>query len=123
MKPADRENGSATVYVLALVLVLGVAATLVSALGLAAVARHRAAAAADGAALAGALALGAGTPACRAARRVAVASGALLRACVVDSATVTVAVEVVTRLPGAPSVLALARAAPRRLDPHQGQRL
>ncbi|SDC43347.1 helicase/secretion neighborhood TadE-like protein [Geodermatophilus telluris] len=97
---ADRERGSATVWTVALAGVLvavGLAAVLV---GAAVVARHRAGAAADLAALAGAARAVAGDPAaCDTAGEVARANGAALTACTVaDGAVVAVTVEVAVRL-------------------------
>lgn len=84
------DGGSATVLVLALSLVLLMTGVLLTALGAVAVARHRAAAAADLSALAAARALQAGADPCAAARRVAVAAGAGVDVCSVDGAAVRV---------------------------------
>ncbi|WNV76219.1 Rv3654c family TadE-like protein [Geodermatophilus sp. DSM 44513] len=110
------ERGSATVWVVALSGVLaaiGVAAVLV---GTAVVGRHRAAAAADLAALAAAERAVRGDPgACTTAGEVAAANGARLTACTLGGgAVVEVAVEVPVRLGplGVPAAGARARAGP-----------
>jgi secretion/DNA translocation related TadE-like protein len=110
--PADPERGSATVWVLALsgvLAVVGVAAVLV---GAAVVARHRAASAADLAALAAGGQVVTGNPApCTTAADVAAANGAELTACTVDGAAVVeVAVRVPVRLGGLGVRWAAARA-------------
>lgn len=97
---AAEERGSATVWVVALSGVLaaiGVAAVLV---GVAVIGRHRAAAAADLAALAAAERAVRGDPAaCAVAEQVAGANGARLAACTVGGgAVVEVAVAVPVRL-------------------------
>ena len=80
-----RDEGFATVAVLALCGVLASAGGLVAVLGEIAVARHQAAAAADLAALAGAARALEGTgPACTAAAGVARRNGATLTSCVLD---------------------------------------
>lgn len=114
--PRGGERGSATVWVLALaglLAVLGVAVVLV---GGAVVARHRASAAADLAALAAAgRAVLADPAACATADRIARANGADLEGCVVRPETV---VEVRVRVPvrlgplGAFAAHARARAGP-----------
>jgi secretion/DNA translocation related TadE-like protein len=110
------DRGSATVWVVALSGVLaaiGMAAVLV---GSAVVGRHRAAGAADLAALAGAEAAVRGRPdVCGEAERVARANGARLTGCDVDpGAVVDVAVEVRVRLGplGTGAAAARARAGP-----------
>ena len=116
MTAAERERGSATVWAVALAGVLaavGLAAVLV---GAAVVARHRAASAADLAALAAASRAVAGDPAaCATADEVAQANGAALTTCAVgDGAVVEVTVEVGVLLGplGTRSASAVARAGP-----------
>ncbi len=116
MTAADRERGSATVWTVALAGVLaavGLAAVLV---GAAVVARHRAASAADLAALAAASRAVAGDPAaCATAGEVAQANGAALTGCTVGGgAVVEVSVEVGVRLGplGSRHAAAVARAGP-----------
>src|SRR4051794_15097969 len=77
-----QDEGSATVWVLVASLVLELVATVTVLTGLAMTARHRAAAAADAAALAAALTGPAATAtACEAARAAAGMNGARLRRC------------------------------------------
>jgi secretion/DNA translocation related TadE-like protein len=83
------EPGFVTVVVVALVAVLVAAGALLATLGTVAVARHRAASAADLAALAGAQHLLDGT-ACDRAARVARAASAVLLRCVQGATSVTV---------------------------------
>ncbi|MGY2067223.1 Rv3654c family TadE-like protein [Blastococcus sp. SYSU DS0619] len=94
------ERGSATVWVLALSAVLALLATAAVLVGVAAVARHRAAGAADLAALAAAGRAVVGDPAaCTAATDVAAANGAELTGCRVgEGGVVDVAVTVPVRL-------------------------
>ena len=110
------QDGFVTVVVVALAGVL-LACGLVSVLlGAAVVARHRAASAADLAALAGAIHLGAGQPgACRAARRVAGSQGARLAVCRLSGSDLLVIVELDLTGPAAAlgPVRASARAGPR----------
>jgi secretion/DNA translocation related TadE-like protein len=81
--PSD-ERGSGTVWVLALAMAVTVVGVAAVAVGAAVVARHRADAAADLAALAAASEAAAGRPAvCRAAERTAVVAGARLLRCAV----------------------------------------
>ncbi len=104
------ERGSATVWVLAL---SGVLATIGMALvlaGGAGVARHRATAAADLAALAAAVRLVEGADACGAAAQLAAANAAELAACEVRGGEVGVAVRVPVRLGGLGVFSATARA-------------
>jgi secretion/DNA translocation related TadE-like protein len=76
------DRGSASVLVLALSAVLALVGILAASVGAVAVARHRAASAADLAALAAAdRALDGEVPACQAARRAARAVGAVLEQC------------------------------------------
>ncbi len=94
-----KDEGFATVAVLALCGVLASAGGLVSVLGGIAVARHQAAAAADLAALAGAArAIEGPRPACTAAAGVARRNGAVLVSC--DLNGLDVAVTVAVRPPG-----------------------
>lgn len=97
MQASDR--GSGTLWVLAVglvVLIVGLAGAL---RGAAVVARHRASAAADFAALAAALqAVDGNANACAAARSTATANGARMSACAVDGSVVTVTVA--TRMVG-----------------------
>ncbi|MGY1914795.1 Rv3654c family TadE-like protein [Blastococcus sp. SYSU DS0973] len=94
------ERGSATVWVLALSAVLALLATAAVLVGVAAVARHRAAGAADLAALAAAGRAVLGNPAaCPAAAEVAATNGAELTGCRVgEHGVVEVAVAVPVRL-------------------------
>lgn len=85
------ERGSATVLVLGLVAVLALVAAVGTALAGVGVARHRAASAADLAALAAASrAVEGGLAACDAARTTARASGAVLARCALDGRTAEV---------------------------------
>lgn len=88
------ERGAGSVLVLCAVMIVLTALLGVAALGSGYLARHRAAAAADLAALAAAeqLQLGAGSP-CTAARTVAEANGGVVRTCEADGSEVEVAVE------------------------------
>jgi len=109
----EAEEGSATVWVLACALLIVAVAGLLTAVQAAAVARHRAAGAADLAALATAARLAAGAvDGCARGAAVATANRAQLRDCQVLGREVVVTVAVRTGLPGAPAVLALARAGP-----------
>lgn len=115
MRRADDQRGSATVWVLmvcGVLAVIGAAAVLV---GAAVVARHRASAAADLAALAGAAVAVEGADACGAAARFAGANAAELTACTeTPEAVVDVEVSVPVRLGrlGVLSATARARAGP-----------
>lgn len=92
-----RDRGSATVLVLALAAALGASGAVLTGVATVAVARHRAAAAADLAALAAAGRAGRGDPAaCAAAARVAAAHRVTLVRCTPDPAAVGV-VEVAVR--------------------------
>ena len=97
---ADRERGSATVWVLALSGVLAAVSLAVVLVGAAVVARHRASAAADLSALAAAGAAVSGRPdPCAVAGRVAAANSAALASCVVaGGGVVQVRVTVPVRL-------------------------
>jgi secretion/DNA translocation related TadE-like protein len=95
----NHDRGSATVWVLVGMAVVVAAASVASWLGLATVARHRAAAAADAAALGVAMSVLRGpTAACRAGAALARANGARLTACQVAGADAVVTV--VVGLPG-----------------------
>lgn len=87
---ADSSEGSASVWVLTCVLVLAVATAVSVAVGAAVDLRHRAAVAADAAALAGAVDGGLVDTACTAASRAAADNGARLADCRVSDAVVTV---------------------------------
>ncbi|MDP3711680.1 MAG: pilus assembly protein TadG-related protein [Mycobacteriales bacterium] len=109
------DRGSGTVLVLCLAMVLTGTTVVLAGLGAAAVARHRAASAADLAALAAAdRVLDGETAACAAARRAGDAVGARVRACRLDGDRVTVVVEVrpAGALAGLGSAAATARAGP-----------
>lgn len=131
---AARDDGSATLWALALVLVLWVSVTGVLLAGIAISARHRAATAADLAALAAASALSAASlapptstmataadpiahpaAACAAAREIAAANRATIASCQVTGAdvevTATVTIDALRYL-GAGAVSARARAGP-----------
>lgn len=119
MRSARRDRGSAAIWVLCcctLVMLLAAAATV---RGLAVLARHRAEAGADLAALAGAARIGVGGDVCGTARVFAVRNGARLAGCLVRlaadgrSGTVAVRVALPVRLPlvGMRVVVASARAA------------
>jgi secretion/DNA translocation related TadE-like protein len=113
-----RSRGSATIWVVSLCALLVVIATVVTVRGLAVLARHRAEAAADLAALAAAGRIGLGGDACAAARRTAAANDATVTSCrltvAADGRTGTVTIRVVgsVRLPvvGRRAVTASARA-------------
>ncbi|WP_053207827.1 Rv3654c family TadE-like protein [Jiangella muralis] len=111
------ERGAGTVLILSIVLAIMVAVQAVAVLAAGQSARHRAAAAADLAALAGAnqLALGSADP-CAVAGRIADANGATLRDCVIDGMEVEVQVRVPTTsaLPWLPGQDRRARAGPPR---------
>lgn len=111
-----RERGSGTVLVAAAVAVLGSVLVAALALGSAMVASHRARAAADLAALAGAGRLldGAGTPqACAAARSLARANGAVLLGCTpAAGGSLVVVVGVEPGIGGLGNAVARARAGP-----------
>ncbi|MEJ5867503.1 Rv3654c family TadE-like protein [Pseudokineococcus sp. 5B2Z-1] len=113
------DRGAGSVLVLGLLLVGVVLCTAAAALGQAVVARHRAAAAADLAALAGAdVSLGRAVPAggpCDAAARVAARGGARLVGCTTGGleVVVVVAVDVPGALGGLGPARASARAGPR----------
>jgi secretion/DNA translocation related TadE-like protein len=86
----DRDRGSATIYASLALVALTALGVTVSGYTALAVAKHRAAAAADLAALAGAQALQDGGDACVTASDVAKRNGAQLADCLVDGLTVRV---------------------------------
>jgi secretion/DNA translocation related TadE-like protein len=114
-----RDRGSASIWVVACCAVLMTVAGVATVRTLAVLARHRAEASADLAALAAAGRIGVGDNACAAASRVARQNAARLHACTVRlapdgrSGTVAVVVAMRARLPvvGATEVVASARAA------------
>lgn len=92
---AARDAGAGTVLALAVITSVVLAATAVATFGEAVVVRHRAAAAADAAALAGAVATSSGRgDGCRVAGSVAARLGARLSACRLRGAVVAVRVDV-----------------------------
>lgn len=93
---APDDLGSATVLVVALACVAIVLASALAGLGAAVAARHRAEAAADLAALAGAQALQSGEPACPVAEEIAAANGAVEVTCTIEGREVVVGVAVET---------------------------
>ena len=133
-KAAERDDGSATLWALALVLVLWVSVAGVLLAGIAVAARHRAATAADLAALAAASAMSAASfpppasamatgaepmthaaAACAAARQIAEANRATIAGCQVSGAVVEVTATVTIdalRYLGVGAVSASARAGP-----------
>jgi len=108
-----RENGSATLYVLSLVVLLVAGTAGVAAFAGLATAKHRAAAAADLAALAAAAAPGEG---CSVAAVTARRNGARLTTCRRQGRDVTVTVALVAHAPLGlrPTITVMARAGPRR---------
>jgi secretion/DNA translocation related TadE-like protein len=116
--PHSRDVGSISIWVLSFAMLTLAVATVVGVRTTAVLARHRAEAAADLAALAAAARIGLGPDACRSAARLASANAAVLRDCRVDwgpdgrTGAVTVRVAAVVRLPivGAETVTASARA-------------
>ncbi|WP_374775106.1 flp pilus-assembly TadE/G-like family protein [Streptomyces sp. NBC_01310] len=114
----SRDRGSATVWAALVATVLGAVFGGVLLLGQAVVARHRAAAAADLAALAAAATWAHGPPtACAAALRVARAQGAALAGCQVEGEVA----EVTARVAAGPFTPAVrARAGPPRPPPPEG---
>lgn len=117
--PRPRERGSAAIWVVSCCAVLVLVAVAATVRGLAVVARHRAEAAAELAALAAAGQIGTGGAYCSTAARVARAEHAALSRCAVRlapdgrSGTVAVSVAMTVRLPvvGAQLLLESARAA------------
>lgn len=113
---SPRDDGSATVLVVALLAFAALLGGVGACVGQAVVARHRAEAAADLGALAGAQALLTGeAPACARARDVVSANAARLRACTVhadNSVTVTVTVDLRGVLTAAGAAHGTARAGP-----------
>jgi secretion/DNA translocation related TadE-like protein len=112
---ADRERGSATVLAAAMLVVLVAVAMGGVTLGSAVIARHRAQAAADLAALAaaGRLALG-GDAACASAAPIAQRMGGTIASCVIEDLDVVVSVNVAAELGrwGLGTARAAARAGP-----------
>ena len=86
----DRDRGSATIYAAFALIALTALGVTVSGFTALAAAKHRAAAAADLAALAGAHALQDGADACASAANLAARNGAELTDCTVDGRVVTV---------------------------------
>lgn len=116
------DRGSASLWLLAVGLVLVVVAVTAAAVGSARVARHQAQMAADLGALAGAARVLEGpAAACARAGSFVAANGARLRGCQVDGLDLQISVEVTAAaatLPGlAPVVGATARAGPVRGEP------
>ncbi|MFD9826718.1 Rv3654c family TadE-like protein [Tsukamurella tyrosinosolvens] len=111
---AGREDGVATVLAAVLVAAIVVVAIMVIDVGAAVSARHRAQAAADLAALAGAASAIDAEEACGAADRLARANAGSLRACGVDGFEVAVRVSVPVSLSvfGSDEAVAVARAGP-----------
>jgi secretion/DNA translocation related TadE-like protein len=122
---AERDDGSASIWVLTCTALLVVITVAVMLRATAVLARHRAEAAADEAALAGASQIGVSDQLCPAAARIASANGARLADCVTDlaasgrSGTVSVEVAVLVTFPllGTQTILVRARAA---RDPASG---
>lgn len=118
MSRLRRDTGSASIWVLAAALLLAVVGTAGTLRGLAVLARHRAEAAADLAALAAAGRIGLGSDYCARAADIAARNGARIASCRVDlgadgrSGSVRVVVETALRLPvvGERRVTASARA-------------
>jgi secretion/DNA translocation related TadE-like protein len=111
----DGEQGSGTVLVLVVIMLLFFAGGTVALTGAAIAVRHRAETAADLAALSGASALQRGTSSpCAVAGRVAVANGARLVECAINGALIDVAVALQPRGPLArlPPAHSKARAGP-----------
>ena len=110
-KDRDRDRGAATVWVLAAGLVVALFAVAVVAIGAAITARHRAQAAADLSALAGAaLAVEGDSAVCARARLIAEANAARLVECHVEQYDVVVTVEVAVPALGTPGAVAKASA-------------
>jgi secretion/DNA translocation related TadE-like protein len=127
MEAADADGGSASLWVLALAMVLWISVAGVVLVGVAVTARHRASTAADLSALAAASAVqraqlqhdpNFGASACATARAIAAANNATVDSCRVSGAVVDVATTVAIpalaalRLFGLDSVSARARAGP-----------
>ena len=111
--PDRSQRGSATVMAVVLLVVLGLAGALAGGLGGLLVAKRRAGAAADLAALAGAAAVQRGDPGCPAAAAIAAGNHARLVACHGQGAVLEVAVAVpVHSLVGITEVRDQARAGP-----------
>jgi secretion/DNA translocation related TadE-like protein len=111
---ANPDRGSATVLVLAATAVVGLTAVAVTGITAAVLTRHRAAAAADAAALSGARATGVSVSACAVAAEIATADGASGVNCRVAHGVVEVAVRVTGPpwLPAGGSACGHARAGP-----------
>ncbi|WP_308201483.1 Rv3654c family TadE-like protein [Sphaerisporangium perillae] len=112
----ERERGAGTVWVVAVMALIWFMAVALLLMGTARIARHRAEAAADLSALAGATqALAAPETACRRARDLAAANHASMTRCVVREGVVDVRVKVRLVLPwlGERSTFADSRAGPR----------
>lgn len=117
----QRDRGSGTVWVIALMALVWLVAVIAMTVGGARVARHRAHAAADLAALAAASHVMAGSErACAVAATVARSGHGQLTACVLRGRIADVEVVVVARAPGVGPirVVAFARAGPVLPDPH-----
>jgi len=114
------DRGAASLWLLAVGLLLAAAGLFAAAVGAATVARHRAQAAADLGALAGARwALWGDEVSCAAAAEIVVANGGALVSCRLDGVDVIVVAEMVmATLPGMRgSARAVARAGPVRVEP------
>ncbi|HEX7746635.1 MAG TPA: Rv3654c family TadE-like protein [Micromonosporaceae bacterium] len=116
------DRGSASLWLLAIGLVLVVVAMTAAAVGAIRVARHQAQVAADFGALAGAArVLDGPAAACARAGAFVTANGGRLRGCQVDGLDVQISVEVTAPAPGLPSLssvaVASARAGPVRGEP------
>ena len=110
-----RDRGSATIWVLASSIALSTLAFVSIDAASAVLARHRAQAAADLAALTAAeFTTGGASAACPAAARIVASNGGRMTACRLDglNATVTVVIPVAVALPGVGPALATARAGP-----------
>ena len=122
MSHGRSDQGSATVWILAIGLALASAAVAIAMAGAGTLARHRAQAAADLAALAGALRTFEGEQAaCQRAAEISARNGARLVSCHLDGLDVVVAVEVApVRLAGIGVAGAAARAGPVESSAHIG---
>ncbi|GAA4056580.1 Rv3654c family TadE-like protein [Nonomuraea soli] len=120
MSPPTADRGSATLWSVALMALLMIAATAITTVGAAHVARHRAQTSADLSALAAAkLAIADPDEACRAAKRIAEANRAALTNCALAAEMVDVDTAVRITLPaiGERIITAHARAGPTRIGP------
>ena len=122
MSHGRSDEGSATVWSLAIGLALVSAAVAIAMAGAGTLARHKAQAAADLAALAGALRTFEGEQAaCQRAAEISARNGARLVSCQLDGLDVVVAVEVApARLAGIGVARAAARAGPVESPAHMG---